>query len=133
MHRKNFGRSLASDKNNKTIIMELKTLLQKLGKVEFNNSKDQRTIEGLLGTNKVKVSISTELATNMIDMERIPVQIVLVVEINDSVAMTWGSESNEQNSKIVEFFVKERAKSIAKEMKEEDHKREIAKVIFSTM
>jgi len=133
LHNKNFGRSLASDKNNKTIIMELKTLLQKLGKVEFNNSKDQRTIEGLLGTNKVKVSISTELATNMIDMERIPVQIVLVVEINDSVAMTWGSESNEQNSKIVEFFVKERAKSIAKEMKEEDHKREIAKVIFSTM
>lgn len=113
--------------------MELQTLLNKLNKVEFNNSKDQKTIEGLLGTNKVEVSLRTELSTNMIDIERMPVQIVLIVKINGAVATMWGSESNEQNSKIVEFFIKERAKAITKEMKQEDHEREIAKVIFSTM
>jgi hypothetical protein len=113
--------------------MELQTLLNKLNKVEFNNSKDQKTIQGLLGTNKVEVSIRTELAGTMVDIERMPVQIVLIVKINGAVAITWGSESNEQNSKIVEFFVKERAKAITKEMKQEDHEREIAKVIFSTM
>ena len=113
--------------------MNLQTLLNKLNKVEFNNSEDQKTIAGLLGTNKVQVNLRTELSTNMIDIERMPVQLVLVVKINDAVAITWGAESNEQNSKIVEFFVKERAKAITKEMRQGDHEREIAKVIFDTM
>lgn len=113
--------------------MNLQLLLDKLNKVEFNNSEDQKTIAGLLGTNKVQVSLRTELSNNMMDIEKMPVQIVLIVKINGAVAMTWGAESNEQNSKIVEFFVKERAKAIKKEMKQQDHEREIAKVIFDTM
>lgn len=113
--------------------MNLQVLLNKLNKVEFNSSEDQKTIEGLLGTNKVQVKLWTEFSTNMIDIEKMPVQVVLVVKINGAVAMTWGSESNEQNSKIVEFFVKERAKAMTKEIRQEDHERDIAKVIFSTM
>lgn len=113
--------------------MNLQVLLDKLNKVEFNGTRDQKSIEGLLGTNKVQVNLITELSTNMADIERMPVQVVLVVKINGAVAMRWGAESNEDNSKIVEFFVKERAKAFKKEMKQQDHDREIAEVIFLTM
>jgi hypothetical protein len=113
--------------------MELQRLLNKLEKVEFNNSESSKKINGLLGTNEVEVSLNTEISNNLTDIKTMPIQIVLLVKVNGAVVMNWGAETNEDNSKIVEFFVKKQAQAVTKEMRLKDSERKIAKIIFDTM
>jgi hypothetical protein len=113
--------------------MELQRLLSKLEKVEFNNSHNTKKINGLLGTNEVEVTLNTEISNNLTDIKTMPIQIVLLVKVNGAVVMNWGAETNEDNSKIVEFFVKKQAQAVTKEMKLKDSERKIAKIIFDTM
>ena len=115
------------------INMELQRLLNKLEKVEFNNSHNSKKINGLLGTNEVEVTLNTELSNNLTDIKTMPIQIVLLVKVNGAVVMNWGAETNEDNSKIVEFFVKKQAQAVTKEMRLKDSERKIAKIIFDTM
>jgi hypothetical protein len=113
--------------------MELQSLLNKLEKVEFNNSQSSREINGLLGSNEVEVILNTKISNNLIDIKAMPIQIVLLVKVNGAVVMNWGAETNEDNSKIVEFFVKKQAQTVSKQMKQENSDRKIAKIIFDTM
>lgn len=90
-------------------LTRLQDLLAKLNQVTWNKACGD-AIEGVTTEDDtVKLSVTTELANNEHDFKRLPIQVIYRISVNGHYAMTWGSDSQEMNSQMVEYFVRTEA------------------------
>lgn len=83
------------------INLSIETVLNTLRTFNYT-SVDGDKLEGEDG---VEVSYQVKLANSLMDMDTLPLQVVIYVRINGQHAYTWGCESNEDNGKFVKWFV----------------------------
>ena len=109
--------------------------LGKFDTVTWNKgNRTKGSIEGTLPTGDiVTFSLRTEFAQSHHDFKRLPVQVVARVEINGEHAMTYGSDSNEMNSQLVEFFVRNEAVASRVEYDMEKVARNRAEEIYNSL
>jgi len=111
----------------------LNDFLNKLRSVEYNKAVIDRSIEGVFRLMNVKVTISTELPNNYIDIENMPVQVVMKVYINGKHAQSWGSESNADNVAMVKWFKVQEALASKAELASERQMEKEGKELFNSL
>ena len=104
-------------------------LLNKFNNEVFISSEDK----SITSQNGWKVSYSIELANNMHDIKRLPVQIVVRISKDGTHVQTWGCDSNSEQSCFVEWFVKKSADAFSTAMKLDRAREQEAKNGFKNM
>lgn len=112
--------------------MDIQTFLNKLNKFNYTSYKDN-TIIGINKSNIIVVSFRTEIATNSFDIKNLPLQAVISVRINDAHVITYGSDSIECNSEMVNWFVTNKATAGKNENDKEKEYTNKAKGIFTLL
>ena len=110
--------------------MKVLEFISKLQKIEFSKVED-KTLTGTLNGKDVEVIYRLKLSDNMIDIEKMPVQMLIQVRVEGTHALTYGAASNKDNSALVEFFVKAEVRAQQQEFKEDKLKRQTADEVFN--
>ena len=86
--------------------MNIETVINTLKTYKYTNVDGEK----LTGEEGIEVSYQVKLANSLMDMETIPLQVVIYVRLNGQHAYSWGCISNEENGKFVKWFAETKVK-----------------------
>ena len=102
-------------------ITDVAEWLKKFDDVQWNKSLKSDAISGVLPNGSVvNFSLKTKLATSNYDMDKMPVQIIVYIEINGVRCAHWGCTTQEENAKVVRWFVQNEVLAFKAEDEAED-------------
>jgi len=108
--------------------VELAEILNKLSQIQFDKLGSGRCVCNDDWEVKVRVKFNSFSFKG-----ESKVQLVIYAKYKGGVAVSWGSESVEQNDMIAEWFMRAESKTIKAEMKKQDHDAEVAEVVFKSL
>ena len=108
--------------------VELTEILNKLSQIQFDKLGDNRCVSN----DEWEVNIQVKF--NSISFKgQSKVQLVIYAKYKGGVAVSWGSESVEQNDMIAEWFMTTESKTLKTEIAKKDYATEVAELMFKSL